>query len=166
MKINTVYELTEPSKSPKPAPGSSLCFSVDSAYAQALARIEQLEGELQQKNTALDTLLKEQQRLRDSLQMCVQTLQKMTQQVNCAGREIKNDYRQFLERIAALEQENQALKGSNDVWSNRALTLEFDLLTAEAENNQMKAFQDLAVSLIALQDIVLKTVNTEHHQPR
>lgn len=159
-------EFTESNRLPPPPSCSSLCVLADNAYAWALARIEQLEAELQQKNTAIDTYLQEQQLLRDSLQACIQTLQQTSKQMNSAGTEIKNDYRQFLERIVALEQENEGLKGSNDAWSHRALTLEFDLLTAEAENNQMKAVQVLAVSLIALQEMVLKTVNTEQHQPR
>lgn len=79
----------------------------------------------------LDRYLKEQLLLRESLQACIQTIQKTSKQINSAGNEFKNDYRQLLDRIAALEQENKVLEGSNDAWSHRSITLEFDVLSAQ-----------------------------------
>lgn len=165
MKVTPVCEMTDPYRPQAPSSAASLSTSTNSAYERSLIRIKQLEAELQQKDTVLDRLLKEQQQLRNSLQRCIQTLQKTTQLVNSADSGINNDYRQFLERIGDLEQENEVLKGANAAWSHRALTLEFNLLSVQAENAQMKAAQDLAVSVIA-RDETAKTLNIASHQSR
>ena len=121
----------------------------DNAYERALAKIEQLQIEL------------EQMRLRESLKACIQTIQKTQNQLNHLGTDVKQDYRQYHDHIEALEQEIWALESSNAAWSNRSITLEFKLLSAQDEIKTIKAKQDLAASIIAFQEMELKALKME-----
>ncbi len=136
----------------------------DKVYRQTLNRIAQLEDELRHKDKAFATLMEEQKRLRERLQSCIQTMQKTSNQLTVIGSEFRHDFSQLHHRIAELEQENKALQEAIDVWSHRAINREFDVLTVQAENKKMKGLQDLAASIMELQEIELTIVNTENHR--
>lgn len=144
--------------------GSPSRGSEDTACQKGLDRIAQLEQELRRKDKAFTTLMEEQKRLRENLQSCIQTMQKTSNQLTVIGSEFRHDFGQLHHRIAELEQENKALQEAIDVWSHRAINREFDVLTVQAENKKMKGLQDLAASIMELQEIELTIVNTENHR--
>lgn len=137
----------------------------DDIYNSALAKIEQLECDLQQKEKALTINLKEQMTLRDSLKACIKTIRRVTSQFNMVTSDLKNinhQYSQAHDHVEALVLENKRLMLSNAAWSSRSIKLEFDLLRADEEIKVIKADHDLAVAMIALLVTELKAIKTEN----
>jgi exonuclease VII small subunit len=134
---------------------------VEKTYEWSLARIEQLQSELEQRDKALDKNLSEQMRLRESLKACIQTIQKTQRKLSHINIYLHQEYRQIHEHIEALEQEIRALESSNAAWSNRSITLQIDVLSAQNEMKASKAEHDLAANIITLQEMELNALKME-----
>jgi uncharacterized protein (DUF3084 family) len=127
-----------------------------------LVKVFQLERDLHQKVWELYRGLKEQMFLREQLKACIQSMRESSGQLNDTKNELKNRQRQILERIDELEQENKALQCSNEAWSSRSITLQFEVLAAQGETTTSKAVHELAISKIALLETELKAVKAEN----
>lgn len=147
---------------PEPDTPHYFANSDDANGLTLYARIEQLEYALQQKDRALDWSLKEQTMLRGQLDSCIQGIQGTVRQLASAGIDLKNNCRKILERVEALEQENKALQCSNQAWSNRAITLQLGVFSAQKEAKNAKANHDLAANKVALLETQLKAVKSEN----
>lgn len=133
------------------------------AHKMALvSKINQLEGELQQKDMMLNTTLKEQIKLGESLEACIKILQKATSQLYSAKNDLINNCSQIINHIENLARDSKAIESANNAWSNRSINLEFDVLTAQEEIKTIKASHDLVVSKMALLEIELKSVKLEN----
>jgi len=91
-----------------------------------VTRIEQLESEIKKKTKELNTSFKTQVLLRERLKNNTKTLGEVLDQLKAieAYLESSNEY------IHKLKQENRTLQLSCDAWAKRAITLEFEVLSA------------------------------------
>lgn len=113
-----------------------------------LQRIEQLEGELQQKDSDQCNYLQEQLRMGERLQDLNAVLERVSRRLTLAEHQFTQEYRQLFDQLSVLEQENRSLKGCNDAWSERWIIQEFKLLTAQKELDTMKMVYDWVISLL------------------
>ncbi len=88
--------------------------------------IEQLKKELSQKINELNESLNSQYFLRETLKSNMKNLEEI--EIRLKG--IESFLRYSNECVYRLTQENAKLKSSCDVWMNRAIKLEFELLSA------------------------------------
>jgi septal ring factor EnvC (AmiA/AmiB activator) len=91
-----------------------------------MTKIEQLESELNQKIDELNESLNAQYWLHERLKSNTKTLGEIERllKVVAANLQSSNEY------IDTLKRENRGLKLSCDVWMNRAIKLEFEVLSA------------------------------------
>jgi chromosome segregation ATPase len=140
--------------------------SFDGDYELAMSKIVQLEEELQQRDKALEINLKEQVLLRERLAACINTIRETTGQLNFLESDLKDHYKQIIDRVDELEQENRDLNSSNDAWSSRSIKLEFEVLTAQEKIKTIKIAHDLAVNRISLLEFELKSIKTDNNRRR
>jgi chromosome segregation ATPase len=136
------------------------------AYEHALTKIAQLEEELLQKETVLSINIHEQVVLRERLRACIQTIQETTTQLVNVEHNIKDEYRHFHHQIEELRHEIRQLESSNDVWSNRSIKLEFEILTAQETLKSCKADLERATQRIAQLEAELQAAHSENAQLR
>ncbi len=113
-----------------------------------LQKIEQLESELQQKDSDQYNYLQEQLRMGERLQDLNTILVRVSRRLTLAECHFTNEYRQLLDQLSVLEQENRSLKGCNEAWSERWIIQEFKLLTAQKELDTLKTAYAWVISLL------------------
>lgn len=91
-----------------------------------MIRIEQLESELNQKLNELNEILNAHYLLRETLKHNTERLGEIDSMLKTVSANLKHSN----EYIDTLSQENQGLKLACAVWMNRAIKLEFELLSA------------------------------------
>lgn len=91
-----------------------------------MTRIEQLESEINQKINELNESRNAQHLLRETLKKNTKTLGEIESQLKVIEAHLKDSN----ECIHKLKQENWKLKLSCDVWVQRAIKLEFEVLSA------------------------------------
>lgn len=91
-----------------------------------MTKIEQLESEINQKIIELNESKHAQHLLRETLKRNTQTLGEIENRLKVIGAHLKDSN----ECIHKLKQENWKLKLSCDVWVQRAIKLEFEVLSA------------------------------------
>jgi len=135
-------------------------FDLIEEYGRAQAKIGQLEGELQQKTTALNGYLQEQIALRERLTACVNMINDSKNKLNTADTALREQHRLLNECIIKLTQENGTLKLSNEAWIKRSIKLEFDMLMAQEEIKKIETSRDSAISDIALLERELRIIKS------
>jgi hypothetical protein len=113
-----------------------------------LLRIEQLEGELQQKDRNQYNQLQEQLSMRERLQDLKAVLKRVSRRLTLAEHYFTDEYRQLLDQLSVLERENRSLKSCNEAWSERWIIQEFKLLTAQKELDTLKTAYAWVISLL------------------
>ncbi len=115
-------------------------------YDAAIKEIERLEGELSQKTYALNQSCKAQSIMSESIKSCAASLYTTQNQLQAiAGHlDLANKH------ICELIQKNRLLKSSGDTWFNRAIKLEFEILTAKDNIKKIEHERDLAVKICEL----------------
>jgi septal ring factor EnvC (AmiA/AmiB activator) len=93
--------------------------------------VERLEREIHQKTQALNESLAVQNALRETLKSNTKTMAQVEQQLKNVA-----DYLKYSnETIFKLNQENRSLEWSSEKWMQRAIQLEFKLLSVSNVGN-------------------------------
>lgn len=97
-----------------------------------MTKTEQLESEINQKIHELKVSLNIQNLLHERLKSSTKELEK----IESVLKTIEANLRYSNVYIYKLEEENKSLKLSCDAWMNRAIKLEFEVLSARDENGR------------------------------
>jgi hypothetical protein len=128
----------------------NFAFDINKKYGRALAKIEQLESELQHKTCLLENGLQDQLVLRDKLTQCLNEIKHSHGIIKSAEADFNELRQQWQHHINAVEQENAELILANGAWVNRSIQQEFDLIKAQEKITKMSAALELALSKINL----------------
>jgi hypothetical protein len=96
-----------------------------------LEKIEQLDGEIHDKNRELDSLFQQQKTMHHQLIGINNTLERALIKLAIAKNEFELKSQALLEEIADLKQENQSLISANHAWSHYAIKQGFQSVSAQ-----------------------------------
>jgi chromosome segregation ATPase len=147
--------------------GAPIAFNKQTAGASendkaAIKKIEWLEGELNQKTDELNQICKVQHTMSIRAKNCAASLHAIQNQLQSVVGHLDRSNKQ----IAALTQENIALKSSGDEWFRRTIKLEFEVLTAKDELKKIEDERDLAIKTIEFLQSELMLTDKENSRGR
>ena len=94
-------------------------------------QILRLEGDIESKNKEITRHQNEIMLLRRELETCVQIIRDVSKLLSGATSDLKNELSKHLGSTERLVKEKNMFERSNDVWSNRSLAFQAQLLKAK-----------------------------------
>lgn len=130
--------------------------------AVLLAKIGELEAELQFKNLIIEDNKIDLHKLRVQLNACIQNMLECSRQFSRSDHELKNHYKEIAKIVQDLREENRLLERSNVAWAKWGVTLQFEALAAQDEAKAAKVLHDIASNKAAMLEAKLKTLMDRH----
>lgn len=131
---------------------------VSEKYNAAIKKIERLEGELNQKNQALNQSFKAQAIMSEGVNNCLASLFIVQNQLQVVATHLDRSNKRIFELI----QKNKALESSGNEWFRRAIKLEFDVLMAKDTLKKVENERDSAVKMCELLQARLMSADKEN----
>ncbi|TRW89949.1 hypothetical protein [Candidatus Methylobacter oryzae] len=122
-------------------------------YQAALNKIDALEKSLTLKTQELNQSSEVQRLLKQGLEKCTASLAPLQAQLQ-----------DIAVSVDQLRQENKLLKLSNDKWLQRALKLEFEVLTVKDELTKITNERDLAKEMCEILQVRLMSAEKERYR--
>ncbi|MGZ5077075.1 MAG: hypothetical protein ACXV9R_10675 [Methylobacter sp.] len=126
---------------------------IGATYHAALKKIDSLEQALNLKTRELNQISEAQYLLTRGLKICTANLSSLQDQLQAASINVDQ-----------LQQENKLLKLSNDKWLQRALKLEFEVLTVKNELATIENERDLAKEVCESLKVELLTATKKRYR--
>lgn len=123
-------------------------------------QILRLEGDIESKNKEIARNQNEILLLRRELENYVQIIRGVSKLLSGATSDLKNELCQHLGRMEGLVIEKNMLECSNDVWSNRSLTFQVELLKAKDKIKEVEAVLEGETRKVAQLEAELRAIKT------
>ncbi|MEQ1530994.1 MAG: hypothetical protein ABL925_16890, partial [Methylococcales bacterium] len=123
---------------------------VSNDQTTSLGKIKQLETEIAQKDQQLQAYQCNMQFLHDALKKSLYVINTLESQLKSSEAQLLLSGKRIDEVISALQKDNTKLKLTNDIWLNRAIKLELEVLAANKRTKQVEVELALTINKMRL----------------